>query len=128
MRATVSIASVSRSALIKRTLPTRTFQSGFASTPTFKSQVHSTMKLKEFVSRFETRYPVRLAESWDNVGLLVEPSGEHQVERILLTNDLTEVVLEEAFQKKVDLIFSYHPPIFAPTKKLTQDNWKVTLA
>ena len=43
----------------------------------------------------------------------------------MLTNDLTEDVLEECVEKKADLIVSYHPPIFRPLKRLTQGNWKV---
>ena len=47
------------------------------------------------------------------------------VSRVMLTNDLTEDVLEECVEKKADLIVSYHPPIFRPLKRLTQENWKV---
>lgn len=46
------------------------------------------------------------------------------VEKILLTNDLTEPVMAEAIDKKVDLIISYHPPIFKPLTRITQSNWK----
>jgi hypothetical protein len=33
------------------------------------------LKLKEVVARLNTFAPLSLAASWDNVGLLVEPSG-----------------------------------------------------
>ena len=33
------------------------------------------MDLRQFVSRFESHFPTPLAEKWDNVGLLVEPTG-----------------------------------------------------
>jgi putative NIF3 family GTP cyclohydrolase 1 type 2 len=56
--------------------------------------------------------------------LLVEPSGELIVNKILLTNDLTEPVLEEALSKNANLIITYHPAIFAPLKRLTQSEWK----
>jgi len=46
------------------------------------------------------------------------------VERILLTNDLTEPVMGEAIEKKVDMIISYHPPIFKPLTRITKANWK----
>lgn len=42
------------------------------------------------------------------------------VSRIFLTNDLTERVLQEAVENHADLIISYHPPIFAPLKRITQ--------
>ena len=70
--------------------------------------------------------PLHLADqSWDNVGLLVEPSANNPtVERVFFTNDLTEPVLDEAIEKRVQLIVSYHPPIFTGLKRLTQNNWK----
>jgi putative NIF3 family GTP cyclohydrolase 1 type 2 len=91
----------------------------------FNVQAYS-MNLSAVVSVLKNFAPLSLAEKWDNVGLLVEPStgGSTPIERILLTNDLTEDVLEEALQKKSQLILSYHPPIFAPMKALTTANAK----
>ena len=68
--------------------------------------------------------PTSLAGSWDNVGLLVEPSPPHRVDKILLTNDLTPPVLDEAVSLKSNMIISYHPPIFSSMKRLTQRQWK----
>ncbi|XP_014283189.2 NIF3-like protein 1 [Halyomorpha halys] len=65
-----------------------------------------------------------LAEKWDNVGLLIEPATPRPVNKILLTNDLTEVVMQESIEKDISLIISYHPPIFAPLKRVTQASWK----
>ncbi|XP_050196541.1 NIF3-like protein 1 [Myiozetetes cayanensis] len=85
------------------------------------------MDLRELVSALNDFAPLSLAESWDNVGLLVEPSPPHTVNTLFLTNDLTEEVMEEAVQKKADLILSYHPPIFAPLKRVTWKTWKERL-
>jgi putative NIF3 family GTP cyclohydrolase 1 type 2 len=60
----------------------------------------------------------------DNVGLLVEPSEPLFVERVLITNDLTEPSVLEALENKVNMIISYHPPIFVALKRFTQTNWK----
>ena len=50
------------------------------------------------------------------------------LQTMLLTNDLTEGVMSEAVQRKVDLILSYHPPIFRPLKRLAfSKSWKVSL-
>lgn len=68
-----------------------------------------------------------LAEPWDNVGLLIEPTETKDVSHILLTNDLTEDVMQEAVELQVDMIISYHPPIFAPLKSITCRAWKVYL-
>ena len=58
------------------------------------------MDLKLIVKRLESFAPKSLAGSWDNVGLLIEPSGEKIVSKIILTNDLTEPVMDESLQVK----------------------------
>ena len=65
--------------------------------------------------------PARLAESWDNVGLLLgdraAPCG-----RVLVAVDWTAAVMEEALALGVDAVVSYHPPIFDPLKRLASDD------
>ncbi|XP_075790422.1 NIF3-like protein 1 [Pelodiscus sinensis] len=87
----------------------------------------SFMDLKALVSSLNDFASLSLAESWDNVGLLVEPSPPHSVSTLFLTNDLTEEVMQEALQKKADLILSYHPPIFRALKRITWNTWKERL-
>ncbi|PRP74408.1 NIF3-like protein 1-like [Planoprotostelium fungivorum] len=81
------------------------------------------MELQKVIGELEKKFPLRLAEKWDNVGLLVEPTafgrGEKKVKTVTMTIDLTEKVLDEAIANKSDLIFSYHPPIFVALKRLT---------
>ncbi|XP_046906711.1 NIF3-like protein 1 [Hypomesus transpacificus] len=86
------------------------------------------MDLQEVLKVLEQLAPLSLAESWDNVGLLVQPSKARPIRTILLTNDLTEPVMEEAEAMKCDLIVSYHPPLFRPIKRLVQGDWKQRLA
>lgn len=86
------------------------------------------MDLKEVLDILEQLAPLSLAESWDNVGLLVEPSKPRPIKTILLTNDLTLPVMEEAEAIGCDLIVSYHPPLFRPMKRLVQRDWKQRLA
>ncbi|XP_054625216.1 NIF3-like protein 1 isoform X3 [Dunckerocampus dactyliophorus] len=85
------------------------------------------MDLNQVVQVLEYLAPLSLAESWDNVGLLVEPSKPRPVKTILLTNDLTDTVMEEAEAVSCDLIVSYHPPLFQPIKRLVQKDWKQRL-
>ncbi len=61
--------------------------------------------------------PLKLAQSWDNVGLL---TGDLRagVGRVLLTIDLTAPVVREAIEKRADVIVAYHPPIFKPVSRL----------
>jgi len=54
----------------------------------------------------------------------VEPSGNPKVTTMFLTIDLTEATLREAIAAKANLIVSYHPPIFAPLKRLTMNSVK----
>lgn len=96
----------------------------FVSRKSFSLSSCFRMELQDVVSTIERFAPTSLAEKWDNVGLLVEPSGKHKVQSILLTNDLTEDVLDEAIQKKVQMLISYHPPIFVPLKRLTLKSFK----
>lgn len=69
--------------------------------------------------------PLSLAESWDNVGLLVEPVTPVPIKKVLLTIDLTEEVVKEAVNLNANLIVAYHPPIFQPLKRITCGKWKV---
>jgi dinuclear metal center YbgI/SA1388 family protein len=71
--------------------------------------------------------PLALAESWDNVGLLVDPPAAGDIQRILLTIDLTEDVLEEALEAGVELIVAYHPPIFKGLKRLQMKDVKARI-
>lgn len=81
--------------------------------------------LKEVVSALLKFADTSLAASWDNVGLLIEPTEPKKVSSILLTNDLTEDVMDEAIELKTDLIVTYHPLIFVPLKSITTSAWKV---
>lgn len=76
--------------------------------------------LLEVVKKLENVAPLKLAESWDNVGLLVESDKNYQVKTILLTIDLTEDIVDEALDNKAQMIVTYHPNIFRPIKSITQ--------
>lgn len=72
----------------------------------------------ELAERLETIAPLRLAGSWDNVGLLLE--GTREVRRVGVTIDLTWPVMEELLDADVDAILCYHPPIFSGLKRLVR--------
>lgn len=52
--------------------------------------------------------PRSLAESWDNVGLLVGSAGA-EVRRVLIALDVTEWVADEAIRLGAELIVAHHP-------------------
>ncbi|VEN55819.1 unnamed protein product [Callosobruchus maculatus] len=80
--------------------------------------------LRDVLSKLQEIAPLKLAESWDNVGLLVEPEKNPIIKNVLLTIDLTEDVVDEALEVEAGLIISYHPNIFRPIKTVTQSHWK----
>ncbi len=59
-----------------------------------------------------------LAYEWDNVGFQLG-DGNQEVNKILLTLDVTENAINKAISENADLIISHHPFIFKPIKKIT---------
>lgn len=82
------------------------------------------MEASEFLAHLGHLAPLRLAEEWDNVGLLIAPRKPRIVQRVFLTIDLTREVLDEAIEFGADAIVSYHPPIFSGLKRLLPDEGK----
>jgi len=78
------------------------------------------MKIKDIAERIEKIVPLKLAQDWDNVGLLIG-DAQKNVKNILLTIDVTNDVVAEAKKLKTDLIVSYHPVIWDGLKKITSD-------
>ncbi|MGY0692900.1 Nif3-like dinuclear metal center hexameric protein [Virgibacillus sp. FSP13] len=65
--------------------------------------------------------PKRLAYDWDNVGLQVG-TYDKQVNKIMITLDVLESVVDEAIDKNVDLIIAHHPLLFKPIKQLNTNS------
>ncbi len=73
---------------------------------------------KKIVSVLDKIAPRHLAESWDNVGLLVGNDNK-MIENVLLALEVTEEVIEEAIEKNADMIITHHPLIYKPLKAIT---------
>lgn len=84
-------------------------------------QAHHKMKIKDIAEKIEKIVPLKLAQDWDNVGLLIGDPRQN-VKNILLTIDITRDVLAEAIRSKTDLIISYHPVIWDGLRKINGDN------
>jgi len=80
------------------------------------------MKIQEVVKVLEDWAPLTYAEEYDNVGLLVGDT-QKTCTGILITIDSIEDVVDEAINKKYNLIVSFHPIIFSGIKKLTGENY-----
>ncbi|KAL2023737.1 hypothetical protein VTK56DRAFT_1451 [Thermocarpiscus australiensis] len=86
--------------------------------------LHAPPFTQKVVQAMRSLYPEELADrTWDNVGLLLEnvhkPSFGDGTPTVLLTNDLTLRVAEEAIKKQVSVIVSYHPFIFRGLKSIS---------
>ncbi len=76
--------------------------------------------VRDVLHMLEQLAPPALAESWDNVGLLLESEGP--VTGVLTALDITGAVVEEAIEKGCNLIVAHHPVIFRPLKELHYNN------
>ena len=75
-------------------------------------------KILDFLCGFA---PVELAESYDNVGLLVGDKSK-MIKKVLITLDADEEVIIDAQKNGCELIISHHPLIFTPIKRITEDD------
>jgi len=75
------------------------------------------MKVAEIARRIDSLIPLKLAQGWDNVGLLIGDANK-PVTRVLLTIDTTKAVVAEARRLKTDMIVSYHPVIWDGLKQV----------
>lgn len=80
------------------------------------------MRIQNIINSLEELAPLAYAEDFDNVGLLTG-SKNTEVMGILISLDTLEEVVEEAIQKKCNLIVSFHPIIFSGLKKITGTNY-----
>ena len=80
------------------------------------------MKVKEIAARLESWAPRVLAESYDNVGLLVgDPNAE--ATGVLVNLDVTEALLDEAKEKGINMIVTHHPIWFSGRKRLNGEDY-----
>jgi dinuclear metal center YbgI/SA1388 family protein len=77
--------------------------------------------VKDIVSELEKLAPLSYQESYDNAGLIVG-SLESEANSALLCFDITEDIIDEAIEKKANLVISHHPVIFGGLKKINGKN------
>lgn len=76
------------------------------------------MILDKVLNTIESAAPLKWQEAWDNSGLQVGDRNA-DIQKALLTVDVTESVVHEAMDLHCDLIISHHPLIFHPLKSIT---------
>ena len=76
------------------------------------------MKIADIIKILEDFAPLALQENYDNSGLQCG-RRDAEINKVLLTLDVTESVVDEAVMLGCKLIISHHPVIFKPLKGLT---------
>ena len=79
------------------------------------------VKLQDVMQAMERIAPRRLAEEWDNPGLLVG-SPHDEVRKILVALDVREETVERAIEDGCDLIVAHHPLIFRGLRAVRTDD------
>lgn len=79
------------------------------------------MIIKDITDFIENLAPVQLQETYDNAGLIIGDKNT-EIKQILVCLDVTENIVDEAIEKKCQLIISHHPLIFKGIKKINGNN------
>ncbi|MGJ7912161.1 Nif3-like dinuclear metal center hexameric protein [Neobacillus sp. LXY-1] len=74
----------------------------------------------EIIQLFERFSPKELAMEGDKIGLQIGRLNK-KIDRVMITLDVLENVIDEAIEKNVQLIIAHHPPIFRPLKNIVTD-------
>lgn len=79
------------------------------------------VRLTEIIEFLNLTAPQHLAESYDNVGLLIGDKSK-EIGKVLVTLDADEFVAEDARSLQADLVLSHHPLIFKPLSRLSDED------
>ncbi|SFO15088.1 dinuclear metal center protein, YbgI/SA1388 family [Chitinophaga sp. YR627] len=80
------------------------------------------MKIRDITNAIAAFAPLQYQESYDNAGLLFG-NADWEVTGVLLTLDTTEAVIDEAIEKKCNLVVAHHPIVFGGLKKINGNNY-----
>ena len=69
------------------------------------------VKCSDIINIMEEYANPNLAEDWDNVGLMVGDENR-TISKILVALDIDDKIIDEAIEKKCDMIITHHPFIF----------------
>lgn len=77
---------------------------------------------QSIINVLEKIAPCKLAEQWDNCGLLIG-SRTQLIHKVLLCLDITKDTVDEAINVGADMIVSHHPLIFGSLKSIVSDEY-----
>ena len=77
----------------------------------------------ELYNKLSELYPKELSCEWDNDGMMCAGDLNTQVERVLISLDVTMDTVNYAIENGFDTIISHHPLVFRSQKSLTPLNY-----
>lgn len=80
------------------------------------------MKIHQISQILQELTPIQYAESFDNTGLLVGHPND-DVHGVLICHDALETVIDEAIEKKCNLVVCFHPIWFKEIKRLNGNDY-----
>ena len=80
------------------------------------------MKCSDIIAVIERDYPPKMAEEWDNPGLLVGRS-DREVDTVVTALDATDEVVDFAVSSRAQMLFTHHPLIFGAVKKINDGDF-----
>ena len=80
------------------------------------------MKIKNITQCLEELAPLSLQEDYDNAGLLTG-NADWDCTGAMVCLDVTEAVIQEAIDRKFNLVIAHHPIIFKGLKKINGKNF-----
>lgn len=86
----------------------------------------SVVTVNDIINLLDEMAPPELAESWDNVGLMLGRRNK-PVRKLLLALDMTQETVAQAVAKKADMLITHHPAIFHKLGNVTDADWQQDL-
>ena len=86
----------------------------------------SVVTVNDIINLLDEMAPPELAESWDNVGLMLGRRNK-PVRKLLLALDMTQETVTQAVAKKADMLITHHPAIFHKLGNVTDADWQQEL-
>jgi dinuclear metal center YbgI/SA1388 family protein len=80
------------------------------------------MRIADLINFLENWAPLSYQESYDNSGLITGNVND-EITGVLVSLDCIENVVEEAIEKKCNVIVAHHPIVFRGLKKITGKNY-----
>lgn len=78
------------------------------------------MKTRELYNIIDAFCPKTLSCSWDNDGIMVSPSLDAEVKRVLLSLDATYEAVSYAADNGYDTLITHHPMLFRGAKSVNE--------